>query len=235
MASWAVLTVIEPSWVRVLPDNVDAIDRVPTKRRATLRVSEGGLHAGLTRRRGDRIRDGKVGEWHVSTFAAGRRHVRSGGMNGLFGDTARPTLRIQLGLVVIAWTLYRRVLMFGAGDHVPYVGPGQVGSGCDRNAMAAIFALAPPIVQRSSQLEVAFGLSLETCVLKARLFGGFLAGGNIFLHAALLIRPQKDEFMTDNGARQRAESVFNREQRREREIDAAMDLKRHATKPRWKT
>jgi hypothetical protein len=30
--------------------------------------------------------------------------------------------------------------------------------------------------------------------------------------------------MTDNSARQRAESVFNREQRREREIAAAMDL-----------
>lgn len=41
---------------------------------------------------------------------------------------------------------------------------------------------------------------------------------------ALLICPQKDEFMTDNGARQRAESVFNREQKREREIAAAMDL-----------
>jgi hypothetical protein len=64
MATWAVLTVIEPSWVRVLPSNVDAIDPVPTKRRATLRVCEGGLHAGLARRRGDRIRDGTVGEWH---------------------------------------------------------------------------------------------------------------------------------------------------------------------------
>jgi hypothetical protein len=39
-----------------------------------------------------------------------------------------------------------------------------------------------------------------------------------------LIRPTKDEFMTDNSARQWAESVFNREQRREREIAAAMDL-----------
>ena len=41
--------------------------------------------------------------------------------------------------------------------------------------------------------------------------------------------------MTDNGARQRAESVFNREQKREREIAAAMDLEADATKPRWKT
>jgi hypothetical protein len=30
--------------------------------------------------------------------------------------------------------------------------------------------------------------------------------------------------MTDNSARQRAESVFNKEQRREREITAAMQL-----------
>ena len=30
--------------------------------------------------------------------------------------------------------------------------------------------------------------------------------------------------MTDNSARQRAESVFNRDQRREREIAAAMDV-----------
>ena len=30
--------------------------------------------------------------------------------------------------------------------------------------------------------------------------------------------------MTDNSARQRAESVFNKEQRREREIAAAMEL-----------
>jgi hypothetical protein len=53
---------------------------------------------------------------------------------------------------------------------------------------------------------------------------GILADENIFLHAALLIRPQQDEFMIDNHARQRAESVFNREQRREREIAAALEL-----------
>jgi hypothetical protein len=36
--------------------------------------------------------------------------------------------------------------------------------------------------------------------------------------------PKKDEFMTDNRARQQAESVFNREQRRDREIAAALEL-----------
>jgi hypothetical protein len=52
----------------------------------------------------------------------------------------------------------------------------------------------------------------------------FLAGWNIFLHAALVIRPRKGSVMTDINARQQAESVFDRDRRREREISAAMEL-----------
>lgn len=50
-------------------------------------------------------------------------------------------------------------------------------------------ALADAKLTKTLRLEFAIRFSLETCVLKARLFGPLIAGGNIFIHAALLIRP----------------------------------------------
>ena len=57
--------------------------------------------------------------------------------------------------------------------------------------MAAILQSHRQTVQRSLQPEVAIRLSLEICVLKARLLGAFLLAGNVFLHPALLICPPK--------------------------------------------
>jgi hypothetical protein len=50
-------------------------------------------------------------------------------------------------------------------------------------------ALADAKLTKTLRLEFTIRFSLETCVLKARLFGPFIAGGNIFIRAALLIRP----------------------------------------------